>query len=484
LLSAAIIVFSLLIGWIFYLQRRWKQLYLLYKPLYADKFWLIWIDDERVVASPAYQKRFGVPTTGTIESMLKTLPQTQYNNLMQYVNQLDHKPFHLILEHETQFWELWGRNRFNMKVIELTNISHHVHMLKHEEIHAAISQDDTRKHKAVLDCLPLPICLKNAKNDIMFCNYAYAELFNSNVVSVIAQQLRFDNPEMPTPSERNIKVALGGKLRMFKIQSTFLPFDSGTLETIWEQTDMCSLLKTNEDQKKYFHDVCQHLSTPIAIWNENLMLEFFNKAYTDLFKFDIAFLTKHPYFSDVLDDLHGRQKLPEPANFTLFKNKEIEAVKTLTDSISEILHLPNGKILHHTRFPLSSGVIFLYEDLTDTYCLKQQNKILTDVQKYTIDNLFEGILVFGSDHCVQLFNPAVQSIFNLQIFERYHLNDFIKQTNYLLNDLPNLFAKRHVCDGIINPDIRWAYTPLPDGSHMLRFMTIAQITLSTATDSA
>ena len=445
----------------------------------------MWTDDKRVLASPAYQKRFGAPATGTIEAMLEMLPQAQYNNLIQYINHLDNKPFHVVIEYETQFWELWGRNRFDMKVMEFINISHHIHMLKHEEIHAAISQDDTRKHKAVLDCLPLPFCLKNAKHDIMFCNYAYAELFNSTVISVIAQQLRFDNPETTSaPSERIIRVALGGKLRLFKIVSTILPFDNGTLETIWEETEMSFLIKENEDQKKYFHDVCQHLSTPIAIWNENLALEFSNKAYADLFKFDPVLLTKHPTFSDVLDDLHGRQKLPEPTNFTLFKNKEIEAVKTLTESVSEILHLPNGKILHHTRFPLSTGVIFLYEDMTDTYSLKQQNKILTDVQKHTIDHLFEGVLVFGSDHCVQLFNPAAQRMFHLNITERYHLNDFLKQTSYLLQELPSMFAKRQACDGIIAPDIRWAYSPLPDGSHMLRFVTGTQVALPSVTGSA
>ena len=437
----------------------------------------MWTDDKRVVASPAYQKRFNMPSAGTIESMLKMLPQAQYNNLIQYINQLDQKQFHLVIEHDTQFWELWGRNRFDMKVMEFTNISHHVHMLKHEEIHAAISQDDTRKHKAVLDCLPLPFCLKNAKNDIMFCNYAYAELFNSNVISVIAQQLRFDNPELPIPAERTFKVALGGKLRVFKIKSTALPFDNGQLETIWDQTDSCNLTKENDDQKKYFHDVCQHLSTPIAIWNENLVLEFSNKAYVDLFNFDPLFLAKRPTLSDVLDDLHGRQKLPEPSNFTLFKNKEIEAVKTLTTSVSEILHLPNGKILHHTRFPLSTGVIFLYEDMTDTYSLKQQNKILTDVQKHTIDHLFEGVLVFGSDHCVQLFNPAVQEMFGLCILDRYHLNDFLKQTNQLLQDLPSVFSRRQAYDGLIAPNICWAYTPLPDGSHMLRFVRGVQVAL-------
>ena len=122
--------------------------------------------------------------------------------------------------------------------------------------------------------------------------------------------------------------------------------------------------------------------------------------------------------------------------------------------------------------------------MTDTYSLKQQNKILTDVQKHTIDHLFEGVLVFGSDHCVQLFNPAAQRMFHLNITERYHLNDFLKQTSYLLQELPSMFAKRQACDGIIAPDIRWAYSPLPDGSHMLRFVTGTQVALPSVTGSA
>ena len=99
------------------------------------------------------------------------------------------------------------------------------------------------------------------------------------------------------------------------------------------------------------------------------------------------------------------------------------------------------------------------------------------MQKHTNDHLFEGVLVFGSDHCVQLFNPAVQEMFNLRIAERYHLNDFLKQTNQLLQDLPSVFSRRQAYDGTIASDIRWAYTPLPDGSHMLRFVTVTQVAL-------
>src|SRR3546814_15672423 len=54
-----------------------------------------------------------------------------------------------------------------------------------------------------------------------------------------------------------------------------------------------------------------------------------------------------------------------------------------------------------------------YEDVTDRLALERSYKTLTEVQRETIDNLYEGVAVFGADGRMKLFNPGLCRIWGL-----------------------------------------------------------------------
>lgn len=458
----------------------WKRLFFRYHPLYKNKLWLIWEDDSKVFASKAFQYYFKSKEMDSIMEMLSHFDNSYYNQIIHNINFLENQSFQITVFNNKNYWQVSGSYHKPLYVVEFSNINDFMQTIQEKEEQNTVHTKTLQRYKASLDYISVPFCIKNRKQEITYCNFAYAKLFNSSVINVLDLQLRFDNPEPPTPKERSVKVALNGKLHCFTIHSQPLPFDDSTLETSWEKTDFFNLTKDFEEQKHYFQDVFQQLSTAIAVFNQKMQLEFWNNAYSVMFKCDEEFLQKKPLLPEILDDLHMRQKLPEPEDFSQYKNNEIKTVSNLIESVSEVMHLPNGQILRHNKTPLISGVIFLYEDITDTYYLIQKNKILSDVQKYTIDNLHEGILVFGADHCVQLSNPSAVELFALDIGERFHINHFLQQTQSLLpeewlNQLLTIFARRAPKSGVLQHKlshipIQWAYTALPDGSHMLRFM--------------
>ena len=59
------------------------------------------------------------------------------------------------------------------------------------------------------------------------------------------------------------------------------------------------------------------------------------------------------------------------------------------------------------------GLIFVYEDVTDRLALERSYNTLIEVQRETLDNLFEAIAVFGSDGRLKLHNPAYRRIWGL-----------------------------------------------------------------------
>ena len=52
------------------------------------------------------------------------------------------------------------------------------------------------------------------------------------------------------------------------------------------------------------------------------------------------------------------------------------------------------------------GLIFAYEDVTDRLALERSYNTSIEVQRETLDNLYEAIAVFGSDGRLKLWNPA------------------------------------------------------------------------------
>src|SRR3546814_2931794 len=63
--------------------------------------------------------------------------------------------------------------------------------------------------------------------------------------------------------------------------------------------------------------------------------------------------------------------------------------------------------------PHPCGGILLSEDVTDRLALERSYNTLTEVQRETIDNLYEGVAVFGADGRMKLFNPGLCRIWGL-----------------------------------------------------------------------
>ena len=70
-------------------------------------------------------------------------------------------------------------------------------------------------------------------------------------------------------------------------------------------------------------------------------------------------------------------------------------------------YLPDGRSLHVVceQHPFG-GVTYLYENATKEIQLESRYNELIGVQRETLDNLEEGVALFGSDGRLKLFNPA------------------------------------------------------------------------------
>jgi signal transduction histidine kinase len=238
-------------------------------------------------------------------------------------------------------------------------------------------------------------------------------------------------------------------------------------------------------------EVLHQLSTPISVFGADTRLEFFNNAYVKLFGFEEAWLHTKPTFADVLQDLRERRKLPEYPDFQDFKRGRLQLFKTLLQPIEELIHQPDDQILRLLVAPHPlGGLLFLYDDVTDKLALERRYNTLIAVQKETLDHLYEGIIVLGSDSRLRLSNPATARIWRLNmadIMPGRHAREIfdLVRSSFATEEEWSAFQERLMT--IINLRIpktgrfsrmdhsmvQYAYVPLPDGSHLLSFIDVS-----------
>ena len=102
------------------------------------------------------------------------------------------------------------------------------------------------------------------------------------------------------------------------------------------------------------------------------------------------------------------------------------------------MHLPDGRTLSVSISPHPfGGLTFVYEDVTDRLALERSYNTLIEVQRETLDNLFEGIAVFGSDGRLKLHNPAYRKIWGLSeadLAGEPHISEIVEKTRAFYDD--------------------------------------------------
>ncbi|MBR1735011.1 MAG: PAS-domain containing protein, partial [Alphaproteobacteria bacterium] len=240
------------------------------------------------------------------------------------------------------------------------------------------------------------------------------------------------------------------------------------------------------------YDVLDNISTAIAIFGENTRLVFFNSAYQKLMKLESVWLHAKPTYSEVLDECRNNRQIAEHVDFQGFKKAELAMFTSVLSPQQELMHLPSGKTLRRLTAPYPlGGLMFVFEDVTDSLALQRKNNTLLAVQKETIDHLQEGILVYGSNNRIKILNASVLKIWDIENkntdeIKGMHIADlleFIKEKidyennwkEFKDNAISSLTDRTPKTGKLMrknNSVVMFSYIPLPDGAHMLSFIDV------------
>ncbi len=275
---------------------------------------------------------------------------------------------------------------------------------------------------ALLDRLPYPVWRRDAAMTVTYCNRAHARLFGATPEEVItkgreissaAKALAKRARKLSLAQSESQQLVVDGHRRLYDFHE--VPLEDGTL--IGYALDQTALEESHAELVRHIaahDDVLQSLGNGIVIFGPDRRVKFFNAAYRDQFGLDAAFLRGEPTIDQVLEALRERRQIAEQADFRSFKQEFIRHVMTLVEPFEDLMHTPGDTTFRMVATPHPfGGVTLTFEDVTDKLTMERNYNTLIAVQKETIDNLYEGIAVFGSDGRLKIYNPAYAKLWNL-----------------------------------------------------------------------
>ncbi len=287
------------------------------------------------------------------------------------------------------------------------------------------------KLEDLINNIPYPVWLRDDKLNIFEINKKYLEFFeNQNKEDIlgnhqeiqnvngdsISRNLAFLAHSVNKTKKQTVNIIKNGDRRIFEVietpfhveESLDKIFTAGALIDITELDDLKRNLKIHQNAHL---EIMGTLGTAFAVFDNSLKLAFYNKAFVQLWKLEDIWLEQQPNYSMFLDVLRDKRMLPEVPDYLAFKSGEQKDFSLIIEAKEDMLHLPSGQTIRRVRIPHpAGGLVFAYEDVSDKLATRRAYNSLLAIQKESLENLFDAVIIFGFDGHLNFYN---QSYLNL-----------------------------------------------------------------------
>lgn len=362
---------------------------------------------------------------------------------------------------------------------------------------------DARRGNSIINTSLNPIWQRDLNLNIVYCNLAFSEVAEETAESVIAVgdmelyrgHRSLGQKALETGKEQFERrhIIVGGERRLYMIREVPLKGE-GTIGFAINITELEVAQEEIQRHVSALRDLLESSTSAMAIYGRDSKLKFYNFAFVNLWKMDEAWLDTEPTYGEMLEVMREKRKLPEQSNFKAFKEAQTRLFTTLIEPSEEFFYLPDEKTLRVIAIPHAlGGILFAYEDVTDRLALERSYNTLIAVQRETLDNLHEGVAVFGENGRLTLCNPTFNKLWNLDAeftATEPHIRELFSKARALFQSddwaiyLDNLVARfqqrRYLSlrfertNGTV---VDCSVVPLPDGATLLSFNDITDSTL-------
>ena len=406
--------------------------------------------------------------------------------------------FDLVVEtHKGVLLEAQGRTASSWRAVRFLNLS------QPQREFAQLRAEHQRvagEHESLLALgasLQTPLWLRGPDGRLAWVNPAYARAVDSGSPELaVAEEREF----LTTPAREqiaarhqagavfadNVATVVGGDRRVYAVTDT--RGGAGSAGIALDMTAAETLRAETVRLQESHAATLDQLNTAVAIFDERQKLRFFNQAFQKLWRLDLGFLESAPDNALLLDRLRSEGLLAEQPEWRRWKDGLLAAYRAV-ETQEHLWHLPDGRTLRVVANPQpKGGVTWVFENLTEKIDLESRYNAAIRVQGETLDNLAEGVAVFGPDGRIRLANPAFASLWRLpreQAATGTHISiiraaaDAVSRSGPwagLVASVTGFDEDRHDRNGQVDlvdgTALRYAVIHLPNGHVMTTFVDI------------
>lgn len=476
--------------------------------------WASWTDTtNQLLCSNSLREKLGVSYTTSVFSKHLKYFFEDFNLKAFFKAVSDHEVYEQeCISINREVFSISGvKKRINQEFVYILWFRDISHRKAKTEIHNNIINDlriENEFMKDILNNLPWPVWYKHPNKKLIFCNKAYAEALETTIEKVIEDQIHLKSWQQGCRTPNLTELVL--KTKQHQVQRSHIVLHNERNYVEFNETltskkfilgylnNLSELENLQEEIRhltKSTHEILEVISLPVIIYNNNQQVEFFNNPFIKMFELDATWLETKPTFSEVLEELRAKRKLPDTEDFLVYKNRRLACFNNLLSPIEDISYYPDGRTVRMVTAPYhNGGLMITLNDITDWLTLERRYNTLLAVHRQVADNLFEGLAVFGTDHKLQLYNSAFCKMWHYtedELIPPPHLETVIEKIKAHIDyahydsswDKFKSRIKAKIIDRSTNKEGRiklydevvydYSYTPLPDGSNLLTFLDVS-----------
>ena len=272
--------------------------------------------------------------------------------------------------------------------------------------------------RLAMDATPYPVWRLNGGGRVTWHNAAYgllARKLRGKDVRLSQPLFPDDTTALPPGRRTRISIVADGQNHKLWFDVTVATLPAGRL---FFAADINAVVDAEIAQRNFVQTLAKtfaQLPIGLAIFDRNRQLALFNPALIDLTALPADFLSARPALSSFFDRLRDRRMMPEPKNYTGWRQQMADLVAAAADGrYQETWSLPSGSVYSVSGRPHPDGAVaFLFEDITAEITLTRRFRSELELGQAILDHVEDAIAVFSPDGTLVFSNEAFHALWGL-----------------------------------------------------------------------
>ena len=356
----------------------------------------------------------------------------------------------------------------------------------------------------LIEAAPLPMWHRAPDGSLMLVNDAFVQAVGGasaeDVVAAGAELIETGEGRSPAAVAqeatdkgvtitREIAVTIEGDRRHMMVVDVPIG-DVGVAGYAIEMQELAEARAKHRSFVSAQRDMLDAMSSGVVQFDGDGSAVFANLPFRRMFGMDEEWLAEQPDFARVLDRMRDAGRSPEVRDFGAWRSERQSWFQS-AEPVQENWLLPDNTHLRVLAQPTpDAGLLLIFEDRTEQARLASSRDTLLRVRTATLNNLFEGIAVFGSDGSLNLWNERFAEIWETDekaLAGHPHIDKQIASLARRLVDPSKAAVMRETVraaterrarrDGALEfsdgRHFRFSTLPLPDGNALFAMLDIS-----------